>query len=89
MGLYFPAHVACDYCHETDAAALVLTRLQPAVAMYMKLPEGWTSSTKPESGELHILCPKCRRTGSLVTGPPVRAPTPSEVGTMRPPKRRT
>jgi hypothetical protein len=60
MGLEYIASVLCDKCGITKTTAkVVVTMLKPRPEMHLKLPEAWVISSKPESGELLITCPRC------------------------------
>lgn len=89
MGLNFPATVTCDKCGvRKTSVKLEITELKPHVAMHLKMPDGWIVSSKPESGELLITCPKCPPV--LVSIPPIPVSDseimdPATDPTLRPP----
>ena len=83
MGLAFPANVECDKCGEKATAGVALAKLNPHPEMYLRLPEGWAVSSRPESGELLITCPSCPPT--LVTVLPPAPEDPATDPTEPPP----
>jgi hypothetical protein len=83
MGLALPASVTCDKCGERAAGSVALTKLRPHPEMYLRLPEGWMVSSRPESGELLVTCPSCPPT--LVTAQPPPPEDPASDPTIPPP----
>ena len=69
MGLEFPVSATCDKCSRKTVFKMTIAKLQPNAAMYVKMPNGWTVSSKPESGDVLITCPSCAPV--LVSIPPV------------------
>jgi hypothetical protein len=43
--------------------------------MYLRLPEGWMVSSRPESGEFLVTCPACPPTLVTMAPPPPEDPT--------------
>lgn len=52
MGIEFPSSVKCDKCAARTTFRVVITKLKPNVEMHVKMTQGWTSTSLPESGEL-------------------------------------
>ena len=61
MGVQVATHITCDSCGAPQDVWTVITKLNPSVAMYLSLPNGWSARTKEFSGELFILCPECAK----------------------------
>jgi hypothetical protein len=83
MGLDLVATGTCDKCGKKATIEIALTKLKPHAEMHLRLPEGWSVSSRPESGELLITCPTCPPT--LVTVPPLSAEESLAMGPTIPP----
>jgi hypothetical protein len=69
VSLSFPARAACDRCATEATLAVTIAKLAP-VTMFLALPDGWTVSTKADSGELKMTCPTCVGRDSLLPQAP-------------------
>lgn len=81
MGVKFATNLSCDACGAAEDIWMVVTKLNPSVAMYLALPNGWTARTKEFSGELFILCPNCASKKLMLPTPIVL--TPEELAEAR------
>ena len=59
MGIEFPSSVKCDKCPARTTFRVVITKLKPNVEMHVKMTQGWTSTSLPDSGEMLVTCPDC------------------------------
>lgn len=69
MGLEFTANATCDKCRRKTVFKIAIDRLRPQTGLSCKMPEGWSSTSMPESGDLLVTCPSCAP--SLVSIPPI------------------
>jgi hypothetical protein len=83
MGLDFAATGSCDKYGGRAVIRLAVTKLKPHAETHLRLPEGWSVSSLPESGELLITCPNCPPT--LVTEPPPPEGDPTSDPAIPPP----
>src|SRR5271165_1352573 len=86
MGLALPASVVCDKCGERAAGGVALTKLRPHPEMYLRLPEGWAVSSRPESEELLVTscCGPWAWSARLVTSWPSLATRSARQGEGHP-----
>jgi hypothetical protein len=74
MGIEFPASVKCDKCPKRTTFRVVITKLKPHVDMHLKMTDGWSASSLPESGELLVTCPDCNPMLVSMMPPPLAQP---------------
>lgn len=85
MTIQLAADATCDRCRATTSAVLVVDRLRPTVAMHLRLPGGWSATTKLDSGELYILCAACPADSTTLAPPPVVFSGSENEPTLAPP----
>lgn len=59
VGIEVTVRVRCDACRATTEGVLVVDKLRPTPALHVRLPEGWTTTTRAESGEVATMCNRC------------------------------
>jgi hypothetical protein len=59
VGIEVSVHVTCDACRVAAVGLLVVDKLRPAPSLHVRLPEGWSATTRAESGDLTTICARC------------------------------
>ena len=67
MSIDVIVRVTCDACRASTEGLLVVDKLRPTPALHVRLPDGWTTTTRSESGEVATMCERCMPDASART----------------------